>query len=861
MLVSALFKHWSNRLFAPDRVLQETYGSFKALLSCDIKSHELMAEFEELYQDARMEDFARIRARYRQLAEAVQGMVAALERMHPGQAGSLRDYFKKYDFYIRLLLEPPEQFLVPPYAVAHDQLHDQQLVGNKSRNLLLVQQSTGAAVPAGFTITATTGSFLIEHNGLRPAIDMLLASINPEATADLEEISRALMTMIRRMEIPEVISQAIYAEYDRIEAAHAKGTLRVAVRSSALHEDSRHSFAGQYQSVLGVDRTGLLAAFVEVLASKYTPEALLYRIYAGLSDEEAAMAVLVLEMVNAVASGVVYTRAPRQAGGADHLLIHSIAGLGLPLVGGEVVPDVYLVAWDESTPLQAVAGSQESCLVLAEGAIVVQPHAAAAATGLSLDADQALRLAARARALEGLFGEPQDIEWALDDNQHLFILQSRPLRREIVDPAPPAAMDLVAGKTPLLTGAKRASAGLCSGIVYHYDPLDATAIPQGAVLVTRHIPPSLVRYVGKLAGVVCEQGAVTGHFATVCREFEVVLLVQAANAFALLPEGSEVIVDGEAGAVYAGSLSGLDIPQTKRMTTGDHPFAQRLRQLLDYITPLHLIDPSESEFRPQSCRSLHDIIRYAHEKGVQTMFGLSDLASGKLSRSKPLATEVALDIYLLDVGGGFADEAGQETAIPLEQLTSTPFLAIWRGLSHPDVDWQSHLHFDWKGFGDMALSGGVSIGGAKDFASYAVVGRDYCNLNMRFGYHFTLVDCLCGEETRANYCQLRFAGGGGDYSGRSMRLQLLRSVLGRLGFEVTVRADLLDARIAGVAADEMSATLETVGRLLGATKLLDMTLKEEGDISLFTELFFQGVSNFSGHIRPSTSPDSGDQAG
>jgi pyruvate, water dikinase len=184
-----------------------------------------------------------------------------------------------------------------------------------------------------------------------------------------------------------------------------------------------------------------------------------------------------------------------------------------------------------------------------------------------------------------------------------------------------------------------------------------------------------------------------------------------------------------------------------------------------------------------------------------------------------------------------------------ESLLPGPFLAIWQGLSHPEIDWHSHLHFDWKGFGDMALSGGIAAGGSKDFASYAVVGADYLNLNMRFGFHFTLIDCLCGAESRANYCQLRFAGGGGDYEGRSVRIILLQRILGRLGFEVSVRGDLLDARLIGYPADELRALLVEVGRLLGMTKLLDMVLHEE-EIEQRVEQFFHGTGRL---VDPSTS--------
>jgi pyruvate,water dikinase len=847
MAVGALFKHWSLRLLSPDRILQQTYQAFKTLLALDGRCHELMAEFESLYHQGRREDWARTRLRYRQLAEAVAGMVSALEQMHPGGIGLLREYFNKYDFYVRLLLAPPERFLIPPFVVDHDQLVDAALVGNKSHHLLQLKHAAKAQIPEGFTITATTSALLIEHNRLRPALDLLLAGIDPASDASLDAVSQALMTLVRQMEIPPQAAEAILEEYDRLAAMSPGGAPRVAVRSSALHEDGAHSFAGQYHSLLGVDRDGLLAAYLEVLASKYTPQALLYRIHAGLCDEEAAMAVLVLVLVDAVASGVLYSRDP--AGGEDAaLLVHAIRGLGLPLVGGELVPDVFVFAPESDDVSRVLVGSQPRQLVVRHGQIGeewLDPDTTAA---LSLTPLQAARLAAVGRELERFFGGPQDIEWTMDREGRLFILQSRPLQRE---KRTPQRVEDVSDIPifPLLAGAKRAAGGIAHGMIEQRTDWDGSPLLPGTILVTRHIPPSLLRHIDRLAAVICEQGSVTGHFATVCREFGMVLLVEASHARTLLPQGLEVTVDGYTGRVYAGKVQALlDGQQEPGITECN--VRRRLRGLLDHITPLHLLDPQSPEFRPQSCRSLHDIVRYAHEQAVQTMFGLGDLAGSAVSRCRKLATNLPLDIYLLDVGGSIVGEA-TETVAP-EALRAAPFLALWQGLSSPEIDWQSHRHFDWQGFGDLTLSGGIASGGSKDFASYAVVSPDYLNLNMRFGFHFTLIDCLCSSDSRANHCQLRFAGGGGDYQGRSMRIALLRQILGRLGFEVSVRADLLDARLVGCPAGELLDLLVEVGRLLGMTKLLDMVLREE-EIESRVHLFFQGADRFHGSAT-STNP-------
>ena len=246
------------------------------------------------------------------------------------------------------------------------------------------------------------------------------------------------------------------------------------------------------------------------------------------------MAVLVLVMVDAVASGVVYTRDPA-ASDNEALLVHSIHGLGLPLVGGETVPDIFVFPPESEVPVEVVAGSQQRQLVLRGGHIIEESLNEGQRQQLSLSREQAMHLAAVAREVEGFFKSPQDIEWALDAEDNLLILQSRLLRLESDLPPQEEAVALPDDLQPLLTGARRAAGGVAHGIIHHLDQGEMAPLSDGVVLVTRHIAPSLVRYIAKLAAVICEQGSVTGHFATVCREFGVVLLVEASNALSCCP--------------------------------------------------------------------------------------------------------------------------------------------------------------------------------------------------------------------------------------------------------------------------------------------------------------------------------------
>ena len=86
--------------------------------------------------------------------------------------------------------------------------------------------------------------------------------------------------------------------------------MRVALRSSAIGEDSELSFAGQYLSVLNVSSDQLLPTYKQVVASLYTSRAISYRLNKGIRDEDIAMSVACLEMIDSLASGIIYTHHP-----------------------------------------------------------------------------------------------------------------------------------------------------------------------------------------------------------------------------------------------------------------------------------------------------------------------------------------------------------------------------------------------------------------------------------------------------------------------------------------------------------------------------------------------------------------------
>jgi len=825
-------------------MLRQTYDSFKILLEQDGLSHDLMAEFEVLYHDGKREDFAAICKKYDAFALAVGNMVEALAQMNPSDAAMLSAYFKKFDFYIRFLLAPPEQSCMPPFVTRLNETPPAVQVGNKTHNIAVLKNSLHAPVPPGFAVTTNAYYMVIEHNRLRLPITSLLATLDIEDQHQLQEVSAQLVALIRNAEIPTQIAQDIFAAYDQMEHDQ-KRQLYTAVRSSAVSEDGEHSFAGQYHTVLGASRETVLASYLKVLASKYTPEALFYRITIGLSDEETPLAVLVLAMVEAEKSGVVYTVDPTCTSGEDPLAVHSIYGLGELLVSGASNADLLLFSKSSLELQDKKKGVQKTQLYLQDGELVSRPLTSQEQQSFSLPDEMAQALAQWGRRIENHYGCPQDIEWAATAADELFLLQARPLHRQ-TDPKNRVAEHLSHGISPLLDGAKKASGGAVCGRIFLAMDRDVQEIEEGAILVTRSTPPSLVRILNKLGGVVAEKGSAAGHFATVCREFGVPLLVNATGATEALEHNQEITVDADSGAVFPGRIELLLAESSCAKEKADIPYFKKLQSILSFITPLKLVNPAADDFQPSSCRSMHDIIRYTHEQAVQAMFSLGDKISGKSGKCRKLSTDLPLEVYILDVGGGICAEVGEDDLVDISGVCSPPFVALWQGLSHPGVDWDAHSHFNWKAFDDIALAGGVATSSSGDFASYAIISDDYLNLNMRFGYHFTLVDAHCSEDIRTNYCQLRFAGGGGDYTGKSLRIEFLTKVLTRLGLSTTVRADLLDAKVDDLACDELCQVIELLGRLLGATKLMDMILKQGRDVDHYVDQFFAGNYNFSG---------------
>ncbi len=814
MTLGRRLRYWSRYLFTPNRLVLDKYQAFRELLRHDRKSLELLSDLEALSRSGIAVDWARVSRLVVALRWSVGSVIRELQSMRPGAYDELESRFLLLEDRLQKQAALPAPDTSPPYVLPIGAAAAAaSLAGGKAQALGELLRDTDLPQPRGFIITTTAGNLLLARNDLRPRLDELLGEIDIDDGRRLAALSSEMTTLIEAAAIPDEVRTAVnrqLAELQRIDPS--SGTW--AVRSSAVGEDSAVSFAGQYTSVLSVAPAGVLDAYRRVLAGKYRPAALAYRIRQGLADQETPMAALVMEMIDARAGGVIYTRnpAPNGAGGDDdRLTIYGVPGHGEALVDGSVEPEIYRCPRFPDQPAPDLPTT-----------IDTPPENG----GRPLLDDATIRqLAGWGRRLDLVRGGPQDIEWCQDHHGNCLLLQCRPLssgRRQSdarqTEPVPEIAAQ------PILSGGTCAAPGVGVGtIVIRGNPYDLGDIPAGSVLVLPTLPPALASILGCLEAVIAEGGSRASHFATIARESGLPVITGLTGAMTALDGAGQVTVDACSGHIYHGSVAAPSDRSPHRTRQFDSALQQRLNPITELVAPLHLLDPASADFTPHQCTSMHDLIRYAHEKAMTEMFSLVGPGGRELSGARTVASDLPLTLSLIDLGGGLAAAGKKQPRITPDRFASPLLIACWQGLTHPDITWHQGLaYLDWEQAD--RVSGGIISLKSPLLGSYGLVARDYLHLMLRFGYHFAVIDCLAGSDDEANYLAFRFKGGGGDYDMRLRRVRLISEILIWAGFGVHTHGDMLDARFDRRPAGEFLVRLSALGFIQGKCQLLDLAL-------------------------------------
>jgi len=274
------------------------------------------------------------------------------------------------------------------------------VVGGKGASLGELSRLEGIRVPDGFCVSTEAFKRIM---GAAPAIGGLLdrlALLKAEDREAIRELAAAIRGVIEGIAIPEDVQETITRFLARLGEQEA-----YAVRSSATAEDlPAASFAGQQDTYLNViGKPAILKHISRCWASLFTERAVAYRLQHGFDHRKVHMAVVVQKMLLPQASGILFTADP-VTGNRKVAAIEAGFGLGEALVSGLVNADGYKVR-DGQVIDKAIAKGHDR-QVLTDAQIV--------------------RLARLGRQIEAHFGEPQDIEWCLVEDE-LHIVQSRPI--------------------------------------------------------------------------------------------------------------------------------------------------------------------------------------------------------------------------------------------------------------------------------------------------------------------------------------------------------------------------------------------------------------------------------------------------
>ncbi len=305
------------------------------------------------------------------------------------------------------------------YSIKNHEATNVDIAGGKGANLALLSQR-GFKVPDAYIVSISAfHSWLAQLN----APDVLDGLFN-DGLSQPDRVRQYCCEIKERLLLMSFPQQVRDELTTNLQTLCDKGP--VSVRSSATLEDLPGSaFAGQHETFLGVSGINtVLDKIIECYVSLWDYRAVRYRHEQGFSEHQMAMAVVVQEMVNADCAGVAFSANPIN-GNLNEIVVNSAFGLGESVVSGMEAIDQYTIN-KNGVVLETNIGTKKSELKLRNSVLQAVPISSNRQIQGSLTAGQLKQLGKLTKAVERSYGFPQDIEWAILEDE-LYLLQSRPV--------------------------------------------------------------------------------------------------------------------------------------------------------------------------------------------------------------------------------------------------------------------------------------------------------------------------------------------------------------------------------------------------------------------------------------------------
>ncbi|RKY41049.1 MAG: phosphoglycerate kinase, partial [Candidatus Makaraimicrobium thalassicum] len=314
-------------------------------------------------------------------------------------------------------------------------------VGPKAANLGRMINA-GINVPEGIALSFAFWERFSSYNELdsriaeiRQKIETAGGDIRTDG-ATVKRLLAEIKGLVMDAEFPEDLKRELFAYINKMRKNF--GHVGFYVRSSFNFEDlTEKTTSGHYDSYPDGEFTDtssdedILRAVKMVFASKWNEIALRARIESNVSDEEVLPAVIVEVPRKALYGGVMYTADPYSYnfGNIDIMASH---GQGAAVVGEMGRPAEVIVnkMTGEIKKVQSQSVIDMKYRII-NGSLELKRVTVDEREEEILSPALVGRLKEQGKRIEELFGfRPQDIEWCLDENDKLWIVQTRPMRTE-----------------------------------------------------------------------------------------------------------------------------------------------------------------------------------------------------------------------------------------------------------------------------------------------------------------------------------------------------------------------------------------------------------------------------------------------
>ena len=445
--------------------------------------------------------------------------------------------------------------------------NDVAIVGGKNASLgeLL---SFGIPVPLGFAVTADAYDYILDTNYFRikneeitlknyikRAINKIAEELKKEDIKSIQKVDKFcsdIRYVIEQAKIPDSLADEIIEAYHiLVDRIGSESTF--AIRSSATAEDLPDaSFAGQQDTHLNISgETKILEYILKDMASIFTTRATMYRERAGFDHFTVKLSVGVQEIAGGLkgvkSSGVMFTEDP-DSGNPNVVVIRGTWGLGELIVQGVEAGDEFIV-FKHGPKLKAISRilvKKEQIMIFdtEKGGTITLPVEQERQNQFCLSEDEVIILAEYAIKIREHYDRRMDIEWALGQDNKIYIVQARP---ETVHSQKGDTEEIYYLLEDPLTLTNKGflveNKGTAIGRRIGYGKIkviesinDAHLLEEGDILVTKETNPDWTSYMQNLGGVITERGGPTCHAAIVSRELNIASIVGADDIIRIIKE-------------------------------------------------------------------------------------------------------------------------------------------------------------------------------------------------------------------------------------------------------------------------------------------------------------------------------------